>query len=282
LNQIAADSSRNYQQLVALRPPTDLAGPTGLLEACLLTRSQASSALRAALLPVLQGNATGDVSTTAVNTGSSTTTATTTPGAANPVVTAIQTAGNDMQIGDRAYQLFLHNLPKLGVTIPASAWASNPAPYQPDAAQLFVTTLQNNLRTSPVHQLEIYSIMLTPPPVSLQGKTQVLPNSSTLAVTVVVADTGNQPEKDLTVTAAIVTTGSSSSVRDFIDLTPGQARTVSQMGPLNPPQGVPVTLTVSVKPVAGSDTPPVSKSLTFLMPGSSSSATTVPGTVPAG
>ena len=110
----------------------------------------------------------------------------------------------------------------------------------------------------------------------------MLPNSSTLAVTVVVADTGNQPEKDLTVTAAIATTGTSSSVRDFIDLTPGQARTVSQMGPLNPPQGVPVTLTVSVKPAAGSDTPPVSKSLTFLMPGSSSSATTVPGTVPAG
>src|SRR5690242_4480272 len=44
LNQIAADSARNYQQLVALRPPADLAGPTGLLEACLLTRSQAAGA----------------------------------------------------------------------------------------------------------------------------------------------------------------------------------------------------------------------------------------------
>jgi hypothetical protein len=279
LNQIAAESARNYQQLVALRPPAELAGPTGLLEACLLTRSQAASALRAALIPVLQGGATGGATTTADN--SNATTSTTSPGTLSPVVTAIQTAGNDMQIGDQAYQLFLHSLPKLGVVIPASAWASNPGPYQGNAAQLFVTTLQNNLSTSPVHQLEIYSIMLTPPPVSLHGKTQVLPNSSTLGVTVVIADTGNQPEKNVTVTAVIATAGTSSSVRDFVDLTAGQARTISQMGPLNPPQGVPVTLTIRVNPEAGSATPSVSKSLTFLMPGSSS-VTTGSGHAPAG
>ena len=49
--------------------------------------------------------------------------------------------------------------------------------------------------------------------------------------------------------------GSSSSVRDFVDLTPGQAQTVEGMGPLTPPQGVPVTLTVTVTPPAGSPTP---------------------------
>src|SRR5439155_6585700 len=38
LNQIAAESARNYQKLVALRPPANLAGAAGLLEACLLTR----------------------------------------------------------------------------------------------------------------------------------------------------------------------------------------------------------------------------------------------------
>jgi hypothetical protein len=299
LNQIAADSAHNYQQLVALRPPANLAGAAGLLEASLLTRSQAASTLRSALLPVLQGGGSSGTSTTATTattttattataaTATATTTATsatvsstppTTTVGPDPVVTAIQAAGDDMQIGDRAYQLFLHDLPKLGVTIPASAWASNPAPYQTDAAQLFLTTLRNNLSASPVHQLEIYSILLTPAPVALQGKTQVLPNSSTLGVTVVVADTGNQPEKDLTVTAAISAAGSSSSVRDFVDLVAGQARTITQMGPLNPPQGLPVALTVTVTPLAGSGASIVSKTMTFLMPGSSSSATTtVPG-----
>jgi hypothetical protein len=264
LNQIATQSADNYQQLVALRPPTDLAGAAGLLEACLLTRSQAASTLRSALLPVLQGNsppASGTTTTTAGASGS------------DPVLTAIQTAGNDMQIGDRAYQLFLHNLPKLGVALPASAWASNPTPYQAAPAQLFLTSLQNNLQAAPVHQLEIYSVTLTPAPVSLQGLTQVLPDSPALGVTVVVADTGNQAEKGLTVTAAISAVGSSSSVRDFLDLSAGQARTITQMGPLNPPQGLPVTLTVTVTPVAGSGPSVVTKTLTFLMPGSSSPTT---------
>ncbi len=265
LNQIATESADNYRQLVALRPPTDLAGAAGLLEACLLTRSQAASALRGALLPVLQGNnpPSSGTTTTAVNSSGS-----------GNALTAIQTAGNDMQIGDRAYQLFLHNLPKLGVALPASAWAGNPSPYQPGAAQLFLTSLQNNLQATPVHQLQIYSVTLSPAPVSLQGSTQVLPDSSAVGVTVVVADTGNQPEKGLTITAAISAAGNTSSVRDFLDLTAGQARTITQMGPLNPPQGVPVTLTVTVTPVAGSATSVVSKTLTFVMPGSPSSKAT--------
>jgi hypothetical protein len=276
LNQIAAASTRNYQEVVALRPSSNLAGAAGLLEACLLTRSQAAGALRAALVPVLQSGGTTTTTTTTTTPTSSTTLATPAAPAPDPVVAAIQTAGNDMQISDRAYQLFLHNVPQLGVTLPASAWASNPGPYQPDAAQLFLTSLRNNLNATPVHQLEIYTITLTPPPVALQGGTQVLPSSSTLGVTVVVADTGNQPENNLTVTAAIAAAGTSSSVRDFLSLTPGQARTISQMGPLNPPQGLPVTLTVTVTPVAGSDAAVVSKTLSFLMPASPSSSSTAP------
>src|SRR5262249_23263094 len=161
--------------------------------------------LRAALHPVLLGDA---------------------PGSIDPVVTAVQTAGNDMQIGDRAYQLFLQDLPKLGVTLPPSAWAANPAPYQPAAAQIFLTSLQNSMRSTAVHQLKISSVSLLPAPVAMHGTTQVLPNASTMGVTVVVADVGNQPEKNLTVTAAISPGGSSSSVRDFIELSPGQARTI--------------------------------------------------------
>jgi hypothetical protein len=245
LDEIAAGSASAYRQVVALHPPSNVAGAAGLLEASLLTRSQAAAALRGVLHPLLLGDA---------------------PPSIDPVVTAVQTAGNDMQIGDRAYQLFLQDLPNLGVTLPASAWAANPAPYQPAAAQIFLTTLQNSLRSTAVHQLKIYSVSLLPAPVATRGGVQVLPDAATMGVTVVVADVGNQSEKNLTVTAAIAPGGSSSSVRDFIDLSPGQARTIPGMGPLNPPQGVPVTMTITVTPGLGSATPVVTQTLQFTMP----------------
>jgi hypothetical protein len=261
LDQIAAGSAHAYQQVISLHPPSNVAGAAGLLEASLLTRSQAANTLRTALQPVLQGGA-GAPATTATTSGP------------DPVLTAIQTAGDDMQIGDRAYQLFVHSLPKLGVTMPASVWAADPSPYQTAKAQLFLTSLHNAMQATPVHQLKIYSVTLTPAPVSLQGETQILPNSSTMAVTVVVADVGNQAEKNLTVTAAIASGGASSSVRDFVDLSAGQAHTIPQMGPLSPPQGVPVSMTVTVTPGYGSEASPVTETLTFMMPGARSTPTT--------
>jgi hypothetical protein len=65
-----------------------------------------------------------------------------------------------------------------------------------------------------------------------------------------------------------------SSVRDFVSLTAGQSRTVQGMGPLDPPRGVDVRLTVTVAPPAGSPTPPVSQTLTFMMPASPPPTTT--------
>jgi hypothetical protein len=263
LDQLAAGSARAYQQVVALHPPSSVAGAAGLLEASLLTRSQAATSLRAALQPVLQGGA-GPPTTTASTSGP------------DPVLSAIQTAGNDMQIGDQAYQLFLHSLPKLGVTLPTSVWAADPTPYQTANAQLFLTTLRNAMQATPVRQLKIYSVALAPAPVSLRGETQILPNAPTMAVTVVVADVGNQPEKNVTVTAAIASGGNSSSVRDFVDLSPGQARTIPGMGPLSPPQGVPVTMTITATPGYGSDASRVTQTLTFMMPGTQPSTTTTP------
>ena len=251
-----------YQQATALRAPAALAGAAGLLDACLLARSEAATSIRAALTPVLQGTAT--------STGG-------TPSAAT--VTAIQTAGDDLQVSDQAYRLFLHSLPNLGVTMPSSAWVADPTPYQSGPAQVFLTSLQNAMSATPVHQVKIDAITTSPAPVAAQGNVQILPAAPAMSVTVVLSDLGNQPEKDLTVTASISAAGRSSSVRDFVDLAPGQAQTIQGMGPLNPPQGVPVTLTVTVTPPAGSPTPVVSQTLVFMMPGTTSPAQTT--TVPA-
>ncbi len=263
LNQMAQGAEQAYQQVAALRPPITAAAAAGLLETCLLTRSEAVKSLRDALVPVLLSGAGPAGGTNGTD----------------PVLTSIQTAGDDLQVSDQAYLLFTHALPKVGVSMPPSVWAADPSPYQSGAAQVFLTSLRSALSTTPIHALKIYSVTTSPSAVSSQGGSEVLPDSAAMSVTVVVANVGNQAEKDLTVTASIAPGGSSSSVRDFIDLTPGRANTVEGMGPLTPPQGVPVTLTVTVTPPAGSPTATVTQTQTFTMPGGASSTTT---TAPAG
>jgi hypothetical protein len=258
LGQLAAGAHNAYEQAVALRPPAAVAGAAGLLSASLLARAEATAALRTTLGPALTGDARP---ATALPT-------------ADPTVTAIQNVGADLKVGDQAYRLFLHSLPKLGVTIPNSVWVANATPYQAGPAQIFLTSLANAMTSTPVHQLKIYSVTTSPPAVGGNASNQVLPASSTLWVTVVVADVGNQPEKGLTATASITPAAGAASVRDFEDLQPGQARSIVGMGPLNPPQGVPVTLTVTVTPAAGSPTQPTTESLTFEMPNPNASPTT--------
>jgi hypothetical protein len=250
LQQLAAGADSTYHEAIALRPPDTVAGAAGLLEASLLARAEATSALRTALGPTLTGTAPPANSLQP----------------ADPSITRIQNVGADLKVGDQAYQLFLRSLPPLGVKIPASTWVADSTPYQAGPAQLFLTTLQNALSTTPVHELKIYSVSTSPPAVSTSAHVEVLPASSALEVTVVIADVGNQPEKGLTVTAAISPSAGAASVRVFEDLQPGQAHSIVGMGPLNPPEGVPVTLTVTVTPGAGSPTPGVTESLTFEMP----------------
>jgi hypothetical protein len=268
--QVASGAASAYRQAAALRPPDNLAGAAGLLDASLLARSEAAAAARAALAPILAGD----------------------PSAAGAKGSAaalamIKTAGQDLQIGDQAYGLFLHSLPPVGVTIPDSAWGADLSPYQPGQAQVFLISLQNAMSAVPVHQVRIDSITTSPGLVASRGNVQVLPDSPALAVTVVLSDTGNQAEKDLTVTAAITSGRAFSSVRDFVDLSAGQSRTVQNMGPLNPPQGVDVRVTVTVTAPPGSAMAPVSKALIFMMPAppppttTTRSTTTGPASQPA-
>jgi hypothetical protein len=263
LDQLAAGAHAAYVEAVALRPPTTVAGAAGLLEACLLARAEAASSLRSTLGPTLTGSAPP---------GS-------TPPVTDPTITGIENVGADLKVGDQAYQLFLRSLPKLEVRMPNSVWVADATPYQAGSAQIFLISLANAMTSVPVHQLKIYSVTTSPPAVTSNGSLQVLPASTSVWVTVVVADVGNQPETGLTVTASIASAAGTGSVRDFEDLQPGQAHSIVGMGPLNPPQGVPVTLTVTVTPQAGSPTQPATESLTFEMPRpGASSTTTVPAT----
>jgi hypothetical protein len=227
----------------------------------LYSRKTAAASLQAAFAKVLGASVPGGK------------TVTIDPAAA---VQAIQSAANDIQVGDQTYSLFTKSLPAhLGLKVPPSTWYSNPAPYQTQTASVYFASLQNAVNPAPVHQVKIYAISTNPAAVSTQGTTEILPDATAMTLTIVVADVGNQPENNLTVTAAISPAGrGSSSVRDFVNLTPGQSYSIVGLGPLNPPEGVPVTLTVTVTPQAGSATPVVTQTMVFQMPAPPPPATT--------
>lgn len=288
LQQVADGAAADYQAVLKLRPPPSLAGSAGLLDACLLARSQAAAELNQAFTATLGSAATMSSSSGSgsSSTSSSTTTTVAAP-AAPPAAEAalVSQAGADIQVGDSAYRLFLRTFPaSVGVKMPPSAWGSDAGPYQPQAAAVFLASLQSAAVTGPVHRVRVYSITTSPAPVSHSGGTEVIPDASDITVTIVVANTGNQAEDNLTVTAAISPSGSgTSSVRDFVNLQPGQAYTISSLGPLMPPQGPPVTLTVTVSPPSGSATPSASADVVFQMPAptppsSSTSSTSTPST----
>jgi hypothetical protein len=272
VDQIASGANTAYKQVVALRPPPNLAGSAGLLEACLLARSQAASLIQGAVAQTLSF-------VTPIGTPIST------PLGDN--ATQLQTAGNDLQVADQAYRLFSSTIPKVGVTMPASQWLAGNGPYQPQTAQVFLASLHSSASSTPLHEVSVYAVTTTPSPVSGQGSVEVLPDAKAITVTIVVADTGNQPERNLTVTASISPSSGAASAKDFVDLLPGQAHTIENLGPLNPPQGVPVTLTVTVTPAAVSATPVATKTVVFSMPAppppttATTSTTSAASTVPA-
>ena len=258
IDQVATGAGVAYKQVVNLHPPTNLGGSAGLLEACLLARSQAAAILQGVVTQTLSG-----------------------PSPSPQLTSQVQTAGNDLQVADRAYELFSSTLPNVGVTMPASQWLGNDGPYQSQAAQVFLASLHSSASATPLHQLAIYAVTTTPSPVNTQGSTEVLPDARAITVTIVVADTGNQPERNLTVLASLVPSAGAGSAKDFVDLQPGQAHTIENLGPLNPPEGTPVTLTVTVTPPAGSATPVATKEIVFAMPAPPPSTTTTSTTAPA-
>ncbi len=256
LHAAATAAAQNYRKVIGLRPPADVNAAGGLLEACLLVRSQSASAMAGAYDQALSSAPPQSPT--------------------DPAVQAIVDAGRDFEVADRAYQLFLGALPTAVAKPTNSVWVPDPSQYDPGNLVIFLTSLRNATNLTPVHQVTVVAVTTTPASVSTQGSVEVLPPSKQIGVSIVLADTGNQAEKNLTVTATIAPSAGASSVRDFVSLTAGSAQSLS-IGPLNPPLGVPVTLTVTV---TGGTSISASKAITIEMPGPNAPITTTTTTVP--
>ncbi len=247
LDQAAAGASSTLRAAKALHPPATIATADGALVVCLQTRAEAAATVAAAMTQTLSGP-TGVA-------------------AAAPAAT-IQTAGQQFQVADQAYRLFVQDMPSLGVKLPVSEWYTNPGAFAQPGLSTFLQALRAASNVVPNHDVAVESLSTEPGAVTSSGAIQVLPPSTTISVQVTVADVGNRPESNVKVTAALSPSapGFVASVREFVSLTPGQAQALT-LGSLRPPTGVPVTLTVTVGPIPGEPaTADNTKSITFRMP----------------
>lgn len=176
-------------------------------------------------------------------------------GPVDPAVDALVQAGEEMLAADRTYDVFLDALPRPeGVTaplLPASSWASDPDMWTRPELHAFVTSIRSSTTPTPVHDVGVLTVTTDPLAVATEGNTAVLPLVRTLRLDIVVANTGNSPEEAVPVVATLIgPAGEVDTARDFVDLAPGQRRSVP-LGGLRPVPGGPSTLTVVIGPVEG-------------------------------
>jgi hypothetical protein len=244
LGQVAGAARQTLRAVQRLTPPKPSQTAHDLLIAALAIRVQGAEALTQALGGALSS---GQDPTSAVN--------------------ALVDVGQDFSAADRAYALFVQAAPTSGTPLAPSRWVNDSATYASTNLSVYLTSLRSAASLTPVHDTAIVVVTTDPSPVSVNGDTQILPVNRALQMQVVVANQGNEPEKNLTVSATIAPSanGPSQMVRDFVDLTPGQTKTVS-LGTLRVVPNQPTTLTVKIDTVPGeTNVSNNSKTITLMM-----------------
>lgn len=232
ISGLVTQSQRTVSSVSHLNPPASVKTAHSLLVASLAMRAEGVKALGQAMGTALSGKP--------IDAG----------------VQALADVGLDLQAADRAYRLFEQAMPPLGVALPDSTWVPNSETYSSAGLSVFVASLRSAGSLAPIHDVAVTLVTTEPPPVNIQGALQILPIAKLLNLQIVVADVGNQPEKNLTVSATITPSaiGPTQMLRDFVDLSPGLTRTVS-LGGLRVQPSAPTTLTVRIDPAPGQTNP---------------------------
>lgn len=150
-------------------------------------------------------------------------------GAPEEAVDTLVDVGSSLAVSDRAYELFLRDLPAPArASMPASVWLPDPTRFERPEMAAFVGTLRAGASLAPVRDVAVLTVTTDPAPVGMDGPVnRVLPVSKTLHLRVVVANAGNVAEKRLAVEAVVTSQGGMDTARQFVDLTPGQRQTVA-------------------------------------------------------
>jgi len=233
LDRLARSVDTTLGDVDALTPPPSMRVPHAYLVAALGVRSKAVHASRDAFDTALTLSTSADQG-------------------AQDAVDRLSGVGQDLTLGDRAFALFLGALPRTVAAPPPSVWVANPSDWSSAELPAFVTALRSSASLSAVHDLSMIAFQTDPPAVSaLADGTEVVPTSKAMSVSMVIENVGNQPEHNVTVSALLtLSNGAQQSLRDFIDLAPGQRRAITLQA-LHPPSGTSGTLQVIVQPVPG-------------------------------
>jgi hypothetical protein len=234
LGRLERESKAAYDVVARTDPPTSLRASHSLLVATLFARSRGAALMHQALRVALTSEPSASV------------------------VQSLATVGDNLVTGDRDYRLFLETLPNSpGATqaaMPASVWVTDQAAWTAPVLGAFVTTLRSSATLAAVHDVAVVLVTTDPDTVAKDPDgTNVIPEARALTLQIVVANVGNEPERRLTLTAALAPkdgSGQPQSVRDFVDLDPGQRQTV-QLGGLRLTNNEPLLLMVTISGVEG-------------------------------
>lgn len=229
--RIVRDADKVLATVRRAKPPDNLTTAHSILLATVAIRARVASSVAAGLTGAL------------------------TTGPPEPAVDALVKAGEEMVAADQTYKVFVDALPTpAGVTaplLPVSTWAADPQLWTRSELAAFVASIRASTTLTAVHDVAVLAVVTDPVQVATEGSASVLPLVKTLRLDIVVANTGNAPEKQVPVVATLIGPGGEvDTARDFVDLAPGQRRAVS-LGGLRPMPGGPSTLTVLIGPVEG-------------------------------
>jgi hypothetical protein len=228
LERVGRESAAVADAVRRFEPPNTLADAHSLLRTTMLIRARAAERTRTAMVDAVSQRPIA------------------------PAVQAMVEAGEDMAAADRTYEVFLRELPddERLTPPPRSRWVRSDRDWsEPDMAAL-VASLRSSALHAPVHDVSVLLVTTDPAPVGTDGSSSVLPPTKTLNLEVVVANVGNERETDVPVMAVLEGTKGMDTVREFVDLAPGQRQTVVLSG-LRPNADDDATLTVRVGPIQG-------------------------------
>ena len=229
LDRLAAEARALAREGTTAEAPPGLRAPHGLRVATLEIRAKALARMRPALEEAL---------------GSSV--------SSGPAVSGLVAVGADLVLADRTFQLFFEGLrPADRRTLERSQWVREVHTWQAGDLSAFVARLRSSAALGPVHDVAVVTLATEPPAAAVEGPMEVLPIARVLALQVVVANVGNEPERRVEVVATVTSaTGAADSARQFADLEPGQRVALRLGGLVVNPEG-PWTLQVRVGPVPG-------------------------------
>lgn len=228
LGRLVRETDETLAAVVAVEPPEALIPADALLVSTMAVRSRAATEIRDALRSLLTDATVGDTTED------------------------INAAIEDLIIADRTYQLFLDEAGARDAEaeVPPSDWMAVPDPWRGDQQLGFLSALRSSPDLATIHDVAIVSATVSPPPVAVDGRIQVLATDEPLEVTVVVANRGSADETAVTVTVTLNIDGATQSSTEVIDIEAGAQKTVV-LADLTPEVAKAATLIIDVAPVDG-------------------------------